>query len=109
MMLTFVLATLTRPHIHTLQYPRRLMEDLLRCIFTLDPEVRITPADALRHPFLAEEAGAGDDHLCSPTPPTSTPTPTHHAPADKLPKEQTSADKKVDGGGRGARRGVLKA
>jgi hypothetical protein len=86
------------------------MEDLLRCIFTLDPEARITPADALRHPFLAAEAGAGeDDHLCSPTPPTSTPTPTHHAPADKLAAEQTSADKKVDGGGRGARRGVLKA
>ena len=59
------------------------MEDLLRCIFTLDPDTRMTPADALRHPFLAIDAGAEDGHLCSQTPPTSTPTPTHHAPADK--------------------------
>ena len=52
------------------------MEHLLRCVLTMDPEQRMTPAEALRHPFLATDAQAERD-TCAPTPPTATPTPTH--------------------------------
>lgn len=30
-------------------------KDLLDKMFTLDPEKRITPRDALKHPFIAEQ------------------------------------------------------
>lgn len=45
------------------------MEDLMMCVLALDPEVRFSPTDALRHPFLASSSTA-------PTPSTMTPTPT---------------------------------
>jgi len=42
-----------RSNAHESEEAYSQMEDLLRCILTFDPAVRITPSDALRHPFLA--------------------------------------------------------
>ena len=37
--------------------------DLLERIFVLEPEKRITPLDALKHPFIVSEATPKNPHL----------------------------------------------
>ena len=63
-------------HVHESDEAYQQMEDLLRCVLALDPEVRFSPTDALRHPFLAMNSASSAPTPSTLTPSAKTPTPT---------------------------------